>query len=51
LLFWETDGYSLDEAKARAAQLAAQHVPAIRHKNAMPRKGINRHLPEMQSQG
>jgi hypothetical protein len=29
LLFWEMDGYSLEEAKARAARLAAEHVPAI----------------------
>lgn len=29
ILFWENDGYSLDEAKARAERLASQHVPAI----------------------
>jgi hypothetical protein len=29
LLVWEMDGYSLDEAKARAERLADQHVPAI----------------------
>jgi hypothetical protein len=28
-LFWEMDGFSLEEAKARAERLAAQHVPAI----------------------
>jgi hypothetical protein len=27
LLFWERDGYSLDEAKERAERLANQHVP------------------------
>jgi hypothetical protein len=29
LLFWENDGYSLDEAKDRAERLADQHVPVI----------------------
>jgi hypothetical protein len=29
LLFWECDGYSLDEAKGRAERLADRHVPAI----------------------
>ena len=29
LLVWELDGYSLDEAKARAERLADQHVPVI----------------------
>jgi hypothetical protein len=29
LLFWEMDGFSLDEAKARVEHLAAQHVPDI----------------------
>jgi hypothetical protein len=29
LLFWEMDGYSLEQAKERAERLAAQHVPAI----------------------
>lgn len=29
LLMWEMDGYSLDEAKARAERLANQHVPVI----------------------
>jgi hypothetical protein len=29
LLFWEMDGYSLDEAKERAERLADQHVPVI----------------------
>jgi len=29
LLVWEMDGYSLDEAKARAERLADQHVPFI----------------------
>jgi hypothetical protein len=29
LLFWENDGYSLDEAKERAERLATGHVPAI----------------------
>ena len=29
LLFWEMDGYNLEEAKARAERLADQHVPAI----------------------
>lgn len=29
LLVWELDGYSLDEAKARAEPLADQHVPII----------------------
>jgi hypothetical protein len=29
LLFWEIDGYSLDEAKGRAERLADQHVPVI----------------------
>jgi hypothetical protein len=29
LLFWQMDGYSLDEAQTRAAQLAAPRVPPI----------------------
>ena len=29
LVVWEMDGFSLDEAKARAERLADQHVPAI----------------------
>jgi hypothetical protein len=29
LLVWEMDGYSLDEAKARAERLADQHLPVI----------------------
>jgi hypothetical protein len=29
LLFWERDGYGLEDAKERAERLAAQHVPAI----------------------
>ena len=29
LLFWEKDGYSLEEAEGRAARLAHRHVPAI----------------------
>jgi integrase len=29
LLFWEMDGYSLEEVKERAERLADQHVPAI----------------------
>ena len=29
LVVWEMDGYSLDEAKARAERLADQHVPVI----------------------
>lgn len=29
ILFWAMDGYSLDEAKARAERLANQHVPVI----------------------
>lgn len=29
LLFWEMDGYSIDDAKERAERLANQHVPAI----------------------
>jgi hypothetical protein len=29
LLFWEMDGYSLEEAKERAERLADQHVPVI----------------------
>jgi hypothetical protein len=29
LLFWEMDGYSLEEAQARAERLAARQVPAI----------------------
>jgi hypothetical protein len=29
ILFWERDGYSLDEAKERAERLADQHVPVI----------------------
>lgn len=29
LLFWEKDGYSLEEAKGRAERLADQHVPAV----------------------
>jgi hypothetical protein len=29
ILFWENDGYSLHEAKARAERLANQRVPAI----------------------
>jgi hypothetical protein len=29
LLWWEYDGFSLDEAKAKAERLADHHVPAI----------------------
>jgi hypothetical protein len=29
ILFWEMDGYSLQEAQARAERLADQHVPVI----------------------
>jgi hypothetical protein len=29
LLFWEMDGYSLEEAKGRAERLADQHVPVL----------------------
>jgi hypothetical protein len=29
LMFWQMDGYSLEEAKTRAAQMAAQHIPPI----------------------
>ena len=29
LLVWEMDGFSLEEAKARAERLADQHVPVI----------------------
>lgn len=29
LLFWENDGYSLDETKARPERLADRHVPVI----------------------
>jgi hypothetical protein len=29
LLFWEMDGYSLEEAKDKAERLANQHVPDI----------------------
>lgn len=29
LLWWEYDGFSLDEAKAKAERLAGHHVPAI----------------------
>lgn len=29
ILFWENDGYSLEEAKDRAERLADQHVPSI----------------------
>jgi hypothetical protein len=29
LLVWEMDGFTLDEAKAKAERLADQHVPAI----------------------
>jgi hypothetical protein len=29
LLVWETDGYSLDEAKERAERLAGPHVPVM----------------------
>jgi hypothetical protein len=29
IFFWERDGYSLEEAKARAERLADQHVPSI----------------------
>jgi hypothetical protein len=29
LLWWEYDGFSLDEAKAKAERLANHHVPAI----------------------
>jgi predicted RNase H-like HicB family nuclease len=29
MLFWEMDGYSLEEARARAERLADQHVPVI----------------------
>jgi hypothetical protein len=29
MLFWEMDGFSLEEAKERAERLADQHVPVI----------------------
>jgi hypothetical protein len=29
LLWWEYDGFSLDEAKGRAERLADEHVPVI----------------------
>jgi hypothetical protein len=29
LLFWERDGYGLEEAKGRAERLADQHVPVL----------------------